>query len=271
MNSLYSFGRSLLLGAALAGLAHAGLIFDRGLPNDSSVNNAAGASRSNVSWQSGFSFDDLYYLVGDDFSFSGDGVVDSITVYEVANNPVDSGVSSLPGDEFANLTLYYGPVASLDQSSSTYDGQLVTYPSGAVTYQGFGGAFYDIYAITFSGLNFNVTSGTLYGFALDGTPSDQNDGTNTLLLHASNAALSGTPQQGADNLFRYYTLLGGIATFDSFCDTGDEETCGGWDKSSDINVQINGTIQSAVPEPSSLGLMAFGLAGLLAAARKRFR
>jgi len=264
----------LVLTLGLTNSASASVILDRGLPDSTNVNDGAGNNRSNVSWISGFTAGD-YFLVGDDFKFSNDGTVDSITVYEVANS---LGVGSDPGSEFNSVTLYYGGVATLDQSTSAYTSQPITYQLGGENYQGSSGNFYDIYALTFSGLNFAVTANTLYGFAVDAVPgpNDAIPGVpNTLALHASNAALSGTPQQGADNLFRYYSAANqGAASFAfaGFCDTDSSDVgpnaCGGWDKSSDINVTIQGTL---VPEPASLGLMALGIGALLALAQLRRR
>lgn len=270
--------RLLVLGVALAGFSKAGLILDRGLPNSTNVNNVAGANRSNVSWISGFSAG-AYYLVGDSFSFGNSGTVDSITVFEVANNTVGSMVSSFPTDEFSSITLYYGNAANpLSLFSSTYTSAPVAYQAGLQNYQGFSGNFYPIYSLTFSGLNLAVTAGTTYDFAVDAAPKAGACATApsgdpcTLALHASNAALSGTPQQGSDNQFIFFTLAGSVATFNGFCDSGSTNTlatnyCGApWDKSSDINVQIQGTL---TPEPATWGTLAASLAGLIVLARKR--
>ena len=250
-------GPVLGLVLALGGISSlsAATIFDRGLPDSTNVNDVAGANRSNVTWDFGSASG---VLVGDDFMFSNAGIVDSITVFEVANG---TGAGSTPGSEFNSFTLYYGGVNLLDHSSSVFTSQLVTYQPGGENYQGSGGGFYDIYALTFNGLNFSADANTLYGFALAADPKTGN----TLALHASNAALSGTPQQGADNLFSGYdaTTLAYLGS----CDSGDSTTCGPlWDKSSDINVKIDGTL---VPEPASLGLMAIGIGALIFVARKR--
>jgi hypothetical protein len=194
------------------------------------------------------------FLIGDDFTLLAPAIIDSVTVYSLSKAPFGT-LNSAPGDEFSNISLYYGSTGSLSLSSSSYTAQLVTYQLGGETYINLGGTPFSIYALTFSGLNWAVNAGT-YGFAVDATPVG---GGSTLPLHASNAAVAGTPQDGADGFFRYYLFSGGAATFDSFCDTGDNITCGGWDKSSDINVVVEG---STVPEPGTMSLLLMGLGGL---------
>jgi hypothetical protein len=81
--------------------------------------------------------------------------------------------------------------------------------------------------------------------------------------HASNAALSGTPQDGSDDRYRWFA---GNALDSSISAGGFIDSDGnGWDKSSDINIQVRAT---QVPEPSILGLMGLGLLGLLLAHRR---
>ena len=79
-----------------------------------------------------------------------------------------------------------------------------------------------------------VDGGETYVFAADGIL--QSGVPYYWFNHASNAALSGSPQQGADDLY----LAWEQPDLDSFypCDSGDSINCGGWDKSSDLNVQI---------------------------------
>jgi hypothetical protein len=80
--------------------------------------------------------------------------------------------------------------------------------------------------------------------------------------HASNAALSGTPQDGADDQYRWFSGADGASSlsFGGFFDSDGN----GWDKSSDINVQV---FASQVPEPWSLALLGAGLLGIAATRR----
>ena len=268
-----------LLGTVLAGIGQAAIIFQDALPNSTNVNNAAGANRSNVDWAGGSA--QLGYIVGESFSISNAGVMNSITVYEVANNPVGGSVPTDPTNEFSNITLYYGADASpLTLTSSSYTYALTAYSPAVEFYQGTSGTYYPIYALTFSGLNFALTGGTLYDFAVDATPNAGACATAPggdpclLYLAASNAALSGTEQDNASGVFDFFTVSGGTATFAQGCASGDANPadpnyCGQpWDKDSNINFVISG---SETPEPSTFTIMAAGLAGVWVGLRRRVR
>ncbi len=76
-------------------------------------------------------------------------------------------------------------------------------------------------------------------------------------IHAANATLSGSPQEGADNQFLEFDARG------TFLGTVDSNG-NGWNKSSDINVQIFGKVvfsPKSVPE-STAGLLTFALVGI---------
>ena len=112
-----------------------------------------------------------------------------------------------------------------------------------------------MYRVDFT-VDMNITGGQKYNFFLDGLYPP---GPYTPFLHASNAALSGSTQQGADGLMLYLDKTTGLVTiWDSYGN--------GWDKSSDFNVQVQG---SQVPLPGTVLLLGSGLAGLAFYRRRR--
>jgi hypothetical protein len=281
MNNLNRAIRFFFLGSALSGLALATpLAFDRGLPTSANVNGSP-AARSNEAWLTGTFTNggNSYQLAGDDFSFAANGIIGSITVFEVANNNVGDGASSLPTSEFSSITLYEGTNAAagttgISAVSSSYSFAQVSYQPGSVNFIDQNGNAFPIYALTFSGLNLAVTSGTLYDFAVDATANPGGCVNSPfadpciLALHGTNAALAGDTQQGSDNQYRTFTLAGGKATFQSFCEITCQEGNDGVATiaPTDINVQVT---FAAVPEPATWSTLAAGLGGLMLFARKR--
>lgn len=227
-----------------SGLASASpLLFDRGLPTANLNNDAgvAGVDRSNVAWAFGADTA-LRYLAGDDFTLggSGDYLVDTIRVWSVANS--------------AGLSLWFGAEDGTLSQLSSPTITSVTYSDGSA-YQRSSGPFTQIYQLDFS-LNQVLSGATTYQFFLDG-PSAANSAAYAF-LHSSNAALSGSTQQGADNqyLWAQGAVAGGAVTFGGTIDSNGD----GWDKSSDGNVQVFGT--QAVPEPATLTLVGLGFLGV---------
>jgi hypothetical protein len=88
-----------------------------------------------------------------------------------------------------------------------------------------------------------VSGGVKYNFAVDGTPRDL--ASNYWFNHASNAALSGSTQTGADDRFLAWPK-GALGSPPIQCNTAANPAVtacdGGWDKSSDINVQVFATL-----------------------------
>jgi len=255
-----------LLAAGIPVSVCAAPIVDRGLP-DANLNNAAGANRSNVAW--GFGAD---FVSGDDFALpalpaSKAWRIDRITTWAVAGAP--DGSFAL-GDRYSTIALFLGAdqgggsvisrVASANLTGNSSDNPNVAvtpvqYPNNpGVDYQGSSGAFIQMWQIDFFDLGVFSTSDFLFAPHGVGSPDDPPIWFN----HASNAALSGTTQDGSDDSYRWFSgnATDASLTFGDFLDSDGT----GWDKSSDINVQV---WASQVPEPASLALVALGFVALL--------
>ncbi len=241
---------------ALANAQAAVVLFDRALPTDN-INNAAGANRSNVTWQE----TDPGGFTGDDFTIGTVGqtyLIDSLTVWGAQYNPLSDDISNIAlyvGKDGEALALASsGSVTGNVDSNPNISHTFVTYGDVSNTdfYEGNGGVHYSICQTTFSGLNIVVQGGVLYNFGVIG------DGY-LWWNHASNAALSGlgTPEDGADDLYKVFQVDTDPATA-TFVETVDSNG-NGWDKSSDINVQVTG---SQVPEPTTI--LVWGMLGVVA-------
>lgn len=249
--SVFWVGAAVLALAGLAGVtsANATMLVDRGLPT-TNLNNSAGANRSNVAWLFGGSPAD-YWMVGDTFTNTGSQTwaIDTIRLWTVGT----TGTAALwGGTDGSTIGLVSGSGVI---SNAAY--------ADLSSYQGSSGRYIDMHQIDFA-VSILLAPGQTYDFFLDGTG---NGNYVVPFVHASNAALSGPPQDGANGLMFYANVLGG--TFDplSVGTWNSSDPGWGWDKPSDVNVQAFGT--TTVPEPPTLALFGLGLAGLAFSRRRK--
>lgn len=231
---------------AIPALATGGTpVFDRGLP-EANLNNGAGSDRSNVAWAFGEG-----WITGDDFTVGAPGevwVVTEIRTWSVGGSPTDvNAFGHEIGDRFESVTLYGGltdaSLSPLATGTLTSDSNLnsnpniihapVTYAGGA-HYQGTSGAMIRIWENRFTGLGWVVPGGTKVYFAVDGALRTGVD--YYWFNHASNAGKGGVTADGSDDRYLAWDLSDlGSGAFE--CDSA-SGPCKGWDKSSDINVQV---------------------------------
>ena len=285
----------LVASVAMGEAQASALIVDRGLPT-SNLNNAAGANRSNVGWD----FQGYGYFAGDDFTISGSGThhVDHIRFWintdsggaASANNNaslLDDPAYGL-SDTYTSIGFYLGDAAdsyvplvasgNFTSGNATDNANIsiarVLYDNGSeYDYQGSSGSYAQLFQVDISNLDLWLEGGVSYQFGAECRGAGDTDGGTTSVfsddtyhlcfMHASNAALSGSPQDGADDLYRafYVDDLSGPAEYAGSVDSNGF----GWDKSSDVNVQV----WESVSEPATLGIFAVGLAGFGFVRRRR--
>lgn len=251
------------------------MLVDRGLPT-ANLNNAAGASRSNVAWA-----DSSWVtlgpggtvqptdMVGDDFTLpaaAGSYNISDIRVWVVGDGdtPFSTMYSSISLAVASDVAGDHDPVAhgSMWLTTSNPAVTLVTYSDGS-SYQGYMGGYSNIYQLDFP-VNITAPGGSTLDFGFSAVLADPTNTDYGPYLHASNGPLSGSPQQGSDNVLYGWLLSNG--GFDWSYNSG---TDGGWDKGSNVNVQVFGN-SVAVPEPSSIVLLvAAGLGAIVCGWRRR--
>lgn len=277
---------SLIVLFALSGGSGAlwgSLIYERDLPNavDSGgtmwVNNTAPV-RANVDWAGGPDTSSGYDIIGDTFSFAGGANINSLTVYEISNTPCATSAcigAATPGSEFSSISLFLGPQAgTLNQMATTYSAVQQYYQPG-MSYQGPSGDYYAIFALTFNFASQAVAAGQTWAFAVDGIANGNNllmlSGVNTAAAIQSSTVSNPVIENGGDNQYYYYNLTSQTLTstnsaagFPYACNSGG--ACGGWDKGSDLNVQINGIL---LPEPGTILLTGLGMLVFASRIRRR--
>src|SRR5260221_4325928 len=192
---------ALILAFGSITTASAATIFvDRGLPNSTNVNVAAGANRSNISWGNVDGF-----INGDSFVASSTWSIEQITFWIVGSNVNYSNFQLFGGIENANNFNGATPLGASVAFSSAYyqpavSGQTCNVVGLGVLYEGPTTGCNPMTKVTFT-LTSPITlpNGTIYDVAINATPNNAatcvsgGDTSGCLYVHGSNAALSGTP------------------------------------------------------------------------------
>ena len=245
VHALVAVAATLAGGVALSGPAYSATpsptpAFDRGLPT-TNLNGDIGTNpdRSNITWSMGND-----WMTGDSFAVGSAGqtwVVTGIRTWNISKTPAF-------GDQFSDDALYLGTDGDIAlvasgaiASGSNTDSNpnithtAVTYADGE-GYQAATGFTRQLWQNDVTGLDYVVTGGQPVDFAVDGTAL----GGYWWFNHGSNAALSGSTQQGADDRYLAWDKndLSTAYTCDSGNNAGSSPCDGGWDKSSDIDVQV---------------------------------
>jgi hypothetical protein len=226
------------------------MVVDRGLPT-TNLNNAAGNNRSNVGWADTPAYD----FYGDTFTLPSGG---GGAVYAVHTIRTWIASFSDPSSLYSLATLFTGIGTSTLSATATNPTITLSSYTGGVGYQRTSGPVINVYEVDFTGLNLIANGGTTISFGVEGVSAGPiaSDNSNLWYNLASNAALSGSPQDSADGLLQEYSWDG--VNPPAYLAAVDSNQPNFWDKSSDINVQVF----ADVPEPASMSLLAAGALGL---------
>ena len=223
---------------------------------------------------------------GDSFNTGGLSTITSLSVWLMTHyTSPTSGIPLKVGDEFSYLALYGTQVnlgagtaspavlTNLIQTdtfspgnntsdSGKISGVLDSYSGGLdflFTTDNFQTSEHrPFYKVTYNNLNWNVTPGTTYAFAIDSGCQSVGTGTRCTddLYFGAHALLAvkynnSSSQNAADNQVLLFNFDPNGATFTK-------------DSGADLNFEING-----IPEPGTITLVGLGLAGALLLARRR--
>lgn len=231
------------------------ILFDRGLPSEN-INVEPDLERSNLRWRGGYRNESFY---GDDFTIGAPGeryVVDHIRTWAVLGYRKEGPTTpEAVGDWFSQLRLLGGevsedPLAIRALGELEVGSSLISNPDIVVTqirypdarnskYFNFGPAI-PVWQIDFHNLDWLVEGGRRYNFSVQGVGRQflDTEYSHAWYNHASNAALSGTLQQGADNLMSAFSNTGEFL----YIVNGEDK----WNKPTDLNIQIFGRAVAGV-------------------------
>lgn len=240
---------STLLVSSTTQVSNPRILFDRGLPSEN-VNVEPDAKRSNLRWRGGHRNESFY---GDDFTIGEFGehyVVDHVRTWAVLGYREEGpDTPEAVGNWFSQIKLLGGEVSEeqlavraiggLDAGSSSPSNPDITitqvmYPDNRSSkYFNFGPTV-PIWQIDFHNLNWSVEGGRRYNFSVQGVGRQflDTEYSHAWYNHASNAVLSGTLQQGADDLMSAFSDTG---RFLRIVDGRDM-----WNKPTDLNIQVFG-------------------------------
>lgn len=254
-----------LLVASSTSASHAAVVLvDRALPASTHVNNLSSPGRANIGWGNVDGF-----MNGDSF-VSGGWMIESMSVWIVGSAQGFSGFSL-----FGGVQGTYGNLLPLLSTSFVavedhYDTEKAADPCNVegvgVSYQDGGLGCLPITRVTFTMEPFHVASGDVFDFAIDAVPSSASScniytGTvsGCLFVHATHEALSGVVQAGSDGQYRRFDGFGVLSPVSV------DSSLNGWNKTSDINVLVRGTVSGTppgavvTPEPQACGMVSMGV------------
>ena len=250
---LVGWSTPLLLVTLMGQSVHAEMLFNRGLPVrnvNQYKDGLPSPERSNIRWGGGGENDRFY---GDDFRIGNPGEryrINHIRTWVALGYRDGAPVEPEHiGDWFSQVRLFGGAPASESNLTLLVTGEVgvgrnessnadiviskASYPDGRPVYENFGHGI-TLWQIDFFNLDWVVEGGRRYNFSVQGIgrPRTDTDYAHTWYNHASNAGLSGSFQESADDLMLLFSHEGEflqVAEGDAY-----------WDKPSDINIQIFG-------------------------------